>query len=90
MSNSRTTPPPSPAGLRPPPHVEAVWVTRSTLCFDLTDGRSISVPLEFYPVLASAPEGAPNQYEIYKGTVYWASLGFKVTSADLLLGRRKG
>lgn len=90
MSNSRAKHPPSPAGLRPPPPVDAVWVTRTTLCFDLTDGRSISVPLEFYPILAAAPETTRNQYEIHLGTVYWAALGLKLTSADLLVGRRKG
>ena len=89
MSNSSTKHLPPSAGLRPPPPVEAVWLTQTTLCFDLTDGRSISVPLGFYPPLAAAKEAARNQYEIHKGTVYWAALGFKVTSADLLVGRRK-
>lgn len=71
------------------PLVEAVWITASLLHFDLTDGRSISVPLGFYPPLLAAPEPVRNQYEIHGGSVYWAALRFKLTSSDLLRGRRK-
>jgi hypothetical protein len=69
--------------------VEAVWVTASTLHFDLADGRSISVPLSFYPPLGTASASVRNQYEIHGGSVYWAGLEFKLTSLDLLQGRSK-
>jgi hypothetical protein len=72
-----------------PPPVEAVWITAATLHFDLSDGRSIAVPLSFYPPLQTAQPPARNQYEIHGGTVYWAALAFKLTSSDLLQGRRK-
>ena len=74
---------------RTPPHVEAVWITASVLHFDLTDGRSISVPLGFYPPLLAAAAPDRNHYEIHGGTVYWSVLGFRLTSSDLLQGRRK-
>jgi hypothetical protein len=80
---------PTPRSPRNAPQVEAVWITSSVLHFDLSDGRSIAVPLSFYPPLQTAPALVRNQYEINGGTVYWAALGFKLTSMDLLLGRRK-
>lgn len=85
MANS----PPSALPSRTPPPVEAVWITASVLHFDLADGRSISVPLSFYPPLQAAAAAVRNQYEIHGGSVYWAALGFKLTSLDLLQGRRK-
>ncbi len=85
MANSPSPVPPS----RTPPPVDAVWITASVLHFDLADGRSISVPLGFYPPLQTAAAPARNQYEIHGGAVYWAALEFKLTSLDLLLGRRK-
>jgi hypothetical protein len=85
MSNSS----PTPRSPRNHPPVEAVWITSSVVHFDLADGRSIAVPLSFYPPLQTATTLVRNQYEIHGGTVYWAALGFKLTSMDLLQGRRK-
>ena len=86
MSNSL---PNSNASRNPAPEVDAVWFTKSTLTFDLRDGRSISVPLAFYPPLLAATEAARLEYEIHGGTVFWSSVGLKLTSKDLLSGRRK-
>jgi hypothetical protein len=85
MANSSSSARPS----RTPPPVEAVWLTASVLHFDLADGRSISVPLSFYPPLLSAPGPVRDQYEIHGGSVYWSGLSFRLTSSDLLQGRRK-
>ncbi len=85
MANSSPTKP----SLRNPPPVEAVWITASTLHFDLSDGRSIAVPLGFYPPLQTASAQERNQYEIHGASVYWAALGFNLTASDLLSGRRK-
>ena len=85
MANSSSTARPA----RKPPPIEAIWVTASTLHFDLFDGRSIAVPLDFYPPLHAASVSERNQYEIHGGTVHWSSLGFSLTSSDLLQGRRK-
>ena len=35
----------------PPPEIQEVKITDDALTFDLLDGRSISVPLTFYPTL---------------------------------------
>ncbi len=85
MANSS----PSNRSARNPPPVEAVWVTASVLHFDLADGRSIAVPLSFYPPLLEAATPERNHYEIHGGKVYWAALRFNLTSSDLLRGRRK-
>jgi hypothetical protein len=85
MANSSPSALPS----RKPPPVDAVWITASVLHFDLFDGRSISVPLGFYPPLQAAAASVRNQYEIHGGSVSWAAIGFKLTSSDLLQGRRK-
>ncbi len=90
MPKSKSPSPRAASGLRPPPPVEAVWITRSMLSFELGDGRSISVPLEFYPPLLAANTATRNQYEIHAGSVYWAGLRLTLTSADLLMGRHKG
>ena len=70
--------------------MEAVWLTRGSLSFDLQDGRSITAPLSFYPALLVADETLLNQYEILGASVYWSALRFKLTASDLLAGRRKG
>ena len=44
----------------PPPDVVAVRITDERLAFDLEDGRSVSVPLAFYPTLLLAtPKSRP-------------------------------
>ena len=87
MSNSRAK---SKAPRRSPPDVEAVWFTQITLTFDLRDGRSISVPLAFYPALLAAPESARLQHEIHGPCVYWSELHLKLSATDLLSGKKKG
>lgn len=86
MSNSL---PNAKANRNPSPGVDAVWFTKSTLTFDLHDGRSISVPLSFYTPLLTATDAARLEYEIHGGSVFWSAVGLKLTSQDLLSGRRK-
>lgn len=87
MSNSRAK---AKAPRSHPPAVEAVWFTQTTLTFDLRDGRSISVPLSFYPALFAAPESARLQHEIHGPSVYWSELRLKLSATDLLSGKKKG
>lgn len=86
MSNSLSN---AKANQNSAPEVDAVWFTKVMLTFDLFDGRSISVPLTFYPSLLAAAEAVRLEYEIHGSSVYWSSLGLKLTSRDLLLGRRR-
>ena len=87
MSNSR---PNANTPRKSAPPDEAVWFTQTTLTFDLSDGRSISVPLSFYPALLSAPPSARLQYEIHGPSVHWSELRLTLSASHLLSGKRKG
>jgi Protein of unknown function (DUF2442) len=92
MPNSRKKPSSlkkRPPALKIPLGVDAVWLTRTTLTFDLSDGRSISVPLSFYAPLLAAPAETRQEYEIHGGSVYWSVLRLKLRAEDLLSGRKK-
>ncbi|MEI6872487.1 MAG: DUF2442 domain-containing protein [Verrucomicrobiota bacterium] len=69
--------------------MDAVWVSDAMLCLDLSDGRSICTPLHFYPSLLNSSPATRDHYEIHGGTVYWATLRLRLSSSDLLVGRRK-
>ena len=43
----------------PPPQIKAVQINAERLAFDLMDGRSIGVPLAYYPTLLLASDAAP-------------------------------
>ncbi len=58
------------------PGVETVTVTEDTLSVDLSDGRTISVPLEWFPRLVHAtPEERNNWRVIGRGQgIHWEDL----------------
>lgn len=69
-----------------------VTVTDDTLVVELVDGRTLSVPLAWYPRLA---HGAPTE----RGTweligrghgIHWPTLDEDISIEDLLAGRRSG
>ena len=74
------------------PVAEGVEVTEDTLTAELADGRSISVPLAWYPRLAHAgPEERRNWRLIGGGEgVHWADLDEDISVEGLLAGRPKG
>ena len=73
----------------PPPDVTAVHITEQRLAFDLEDGRSISVPLAFYPTLLLAPPAERAAYEISHSSVYWPRLDCDISSDCLLRGAKE-
>jgi hypothetical protein len=73
----------------PPPDVVAVKITRDRLTFDLEDGRSVSVPLAFYPTLLLATPKERTEYEICHSSVYWARLDCDISSDCLLRGAKE-
>ncbi|MBI5473689.1 MAG: DUF2442 domain-containing protein [Ignavibacteriae bacterium] len=83
----------------PPPVIEVeipkavnVIVSEDTLAVDLSDGRTISVPLAWYPRLlhASADE-RKNWRLIGKGQgVHWQELDEDISVDGLLLGKASG
>lgn len=71
---------------------QEVIVTQDTLTVELADGRSISVPLAWYPRLAhGTPEERSNWRLIGEGAgVHWPMLGEDISLENLLIGRASG
>jgi hypothetical protein len=72
-----------------PPDVTAVLITEERLTFDLEDGRSISVPLAYYPTLMLATPEDRAAYEICHSSVYWPALDCDISSHCLLRGAKE-
>ena len=69
-----------------------VVVTDDSLRVDLSDGRSISVPLAWYPrLLQGTPEERSNWRLIGNNEgIHWPDLDEDISVENLLLGRRSG
>ena len=74
------------------PNAESVTVTEDTLSVDLSDGRSISVPLAWFPRLVHAsPEERNNWGLIGKGQgIHWHDVDEDISVENLLAGRPSG
>lgn len=71
---------------------QEVTVTEDTLTVELADGRSISVPVAWYPRLAhGTPEERGNWRVLGEGTsVHWPMLDDDISLDNLLMGRASG
>src|ERR1043165_282393 len=69
-----------------------VKVTSDTLTVDLTDGRTIAVPLAWFPRLLDASAAERNNWRfIAKGEgIHWNDLDEDISVEGLLLGRQSG
>lgn len=76
----------------PVPNAETVTVTEDTLSVDLSDGRTISVPLAWFPRLLNAsPEERQNWRLIGKGEgIQWEDIDEDISVEGLLAGRPSG
>lgn len=74
------------------PKAENVRVTRDTLSVDLSDGRTISVPLEWFPRLVYAtPEERKNWRLIGRGHgIHWEDIDEDISVEGLLAGKPSG
>ena len=74
------------------PHAENVTVRADTLYVELSDGRTLSVPLDWYPrLLHSSPEERKNWRLIGRGRgIHWEDLDEDISIAGLLAGRPSG
>ena len=74
------------------PAVESVSVTDEDLSVDLTDGRTISVPLAWYPrLLHGTSQERCNWRLIGHGEgVHWPDLDEDVSAENLVLGKPSG
>jgi len=73
----------------PPPEVTTVEITDERLTFGLEDGRTVSVPLSFYPTLQLATRRNRADSEICHTSVYWPALDCDISSDCLLRGAKE-
>ncbi len=69
-----------------------VRVTEDTLSVDLRDGRSIQVPLAWYPRLVHATPEERNKWRLIgqgRG-IYWDDIDEDISLVSLLLGKGSG
>jgi len=70
--------------------VSDVRCTDDTLTVDLMDGRTISVPLAWYPRLRHGTSAERANVEIGPYGLHWPDLDEDVSIRGLLLGRKSG
>jgi hypothetical protein len=72
--------------------VQHVTVTEDALTVDLTDGRTVSVPLAWYPrLLYGTPEERNNWRLIGKGEgVHWPDLDEDISVENIVFGKPSG
>jgi len=74
------------------PNAENITVTDDTLTVDLSDGRTISVPILWYPRIAHATPAERNKWRLIgKGIgIHWEDIDEDISVDGLLLGRASG
>ncbi len=74
------------------PNAETVKISKDTLSVNLSDGRTISVPLAWFPrLLHSHPEERNNWRLIGKGQgIHWEDIDEDISIKNLLAGRPSG
>jgi hypothetical protein len=74
------------------PYAEAVTVTEDTLSVELSDGRTISVPIAWFPrLLYATPEERQNWRLIGKGHgIHWEDFDEDISIEGLLAGKPSG
>jgi hypothetical protein len=74
------------------PNAESVTVTADTLSVDLSDGRTISAPLSWYPrLLHASSKERKNWRLIGKGQgIHWESIDEDISVEGLLAGKPSG
>ncbi|PKA25532.1 DUF2442 domain-containing protein [Leptospira levettii] len=67
---------------------QKVWFDEDNLWVSLYDGRSLSVPLAFFPRLRKANKEQLNRYELSGGGIgiHWEELDEDISVAGLLFG----
>jgi hypothetical protein len=75
-----------------PAAAKAVHISADTLTVDLTDGRSIAVPIEWYPRLASGTAAERSNWRfVSRGEgIHWPELDEDISVENLLAGARSG
>ena len=74
------------------PEAMEITVTEDTLSAELSDGRSISVPLAWYPRLVHATLEERGNWQLIGGGqgIHWPDLDEDISVEGLLAGRKSG
>jgi Protein of unknown function (DUF2442) len=74
------------------PNAEGLTVTDDTLSVDLSDGRTISVPLAWFPRLVHATSEERNNWSLIGkgGGIHWKDLDEDISVEGLLAGKPSG
>lgn len=74
------------------PNIENVTLTDDTLTVELSDGRTLSVPLAWFPrLLHAGPQERDNWQLIGKGHgIHWEDLDEDISVEGLLAGKPSG
>ena len=74
------------------PKIQNLIITEDTLSIDLSDGRTISVPLGWYPRLLNGSMEERNDWRtISQGEgIHWNQLDEDISSKNLILGQPSG
>ncbi len=74
------------------PNAIAINVTQDTLSVDLSDGRTISVPLAWFPRLVHANKEERNNWRLIgKGEgIHWEDIDEDISVEGLLAGKPSG
>jgi hypothetical protein len=74
------------------PSVQNVAISDDTLCVDLSDGRSISVPIAWYPRLSHASPAERKRWRLIgRGEgIHWEGLDEDISVENLLAGKLSG
>lgn len=72
------------------PRIVNVTVTDDTLSVDLEDGRSVSVPIGWYPRLANGTPAERGNFQISSAGygIHWPDLDEDIGVEGLLLGKK--
>lgn len=69
-----------------------ITITEDALTVELTDGRTISVPLTWYPRLLHGTQMERNNWRLIGNGegIHWPDLDEDISVENLVLGRRSG
>ena len=72
--------------------IQKVTITDEALSVDLSDGRSISVPLVWYPRLLHGSQEERHDYRLIAGGmgIHWPQLEEDISVKNLVLGQPSG
>lgn len=72
--------------------IQQLAITDDTLSVDLSDGRTISVPLAWYPRLLHGSIEERNDYRFIAGNsgIHWNQLDEYISVKNLILGQPSG